>query len=166
MDTKICNKCDTEFPITEYYTIRQKNGNIYTYNYCKKCHYKVTKPIATKWRKDNPEKWIKDVLHAQKLWKKRQDGGVYLLQTTDGLYVGQTSCLKLRLAQHEQDQMVGIQSLKNTKLLSVTVLKIENDEKKRLSLEKRYIKLLKPELNLMFNPDYKRGYRNKYTKKK
>jgi predicted GIY-YIG superfamily endonuclease len=166
MITKVCSKCNTELPITDYYTLKTKTGKTYTYNYCKKCHYRVTKPIAKKWRKDNPERWIKDVLNAQKLWKERQDGGIYLLQTTDGLYVGQTSCLKTRLAQHEQDQTVGIQALKKTKLLSVTVLKIENDEEKRLNLEKRYIKLLKPELNLMFNPDYKKTYRGSFSKKK
>ena len=55
MTTKICTKCNTELPITEYYTIVNKKGRRYTYNYCRKCHYsKMTKHTAAKWRKQNP----------------------------------------------------------------------------------------------------------------
>lgn len=166
METKVCIECNKDLPLSEYYIVK-KTG--YQYRYCKKCHYKKTKPIAKQWRKENPERWINDVKKAHKAWNSRQDGGVYLLVTTDGLYIGQSNNLKLRLRQHEDGHPIGIEQVKNTKLLYSSVLEIENDPDKRLRIEKRYIKKLKPELNLEHNPNFTRTgskLRNKYMNKK
>lgn len=161
MNTKTCTKCNSDLPLTEYYVIK-KTG--YMYNYCKQCHYKMTKPKAKAWREKYPERWLQDVAKAQKDWRERLDGGVYLLVTTDGLYVGQSSMLQYRLNQHIRDAKVGIQKLKNTKLLYTRILEIENDEEKRIFLEKKYIRLLKPELNFEYNDMFKK-VDNKYVKK-
>jgi len=48
MEIKICSKCNAEKPISEYYL---------SHRYCKKCHLE----IKQLWRKNNPEKYKKQV---------------------------------------------------------------------------------------------------------
>lgn len=129
---------------------------------------KKTKPIAAQWREDFPQRWLKDVKKAHAAWRSRLDGGIYLLVTTDGLYVGESSQLKLRLQQHTRGDNFGIEVMKNTKLLQTHILEIENDTEKRKKLEKKYIKMIKPDLNIEHNSEkYTKagGIRNVYTKK-
>ncbi len=165
MDTKVCTKCNTEKSIEEYYQIK-KTG--YIYSYCKKCHYyKMTKATAKRWRKDNPERWIKDVSKAQKAMWGRQREGVYLLLTTKGLYIGQTDKYEARIHQHRSSNFKGNMKYKGAKILYNTLLEEITDRQERLDREKFWIKKLKPNLNKMFNDNWEKEKRvgGKYIKK-
>jgi predicted GIY-YIG superfamily endonuclease len=167
MDAKICTKCDTDKPIEDYYTIVNKNGTQYTYNYCKKCHYsKLTKHTAKKWRKANPERWKQDALRANMAFRERQTAGVYLIFTDKGLYVGHSNAIPQRIKQHKTSNEPGHCKGKGAKYYHHIVLAEEDNYYKRCKLEKQYIQLLKPELNKMYNPDWvKRGYKLPYEKR-
>ena len=147
MTTKICTKCNTELPITEYYTIVNKKGRKYTYNYCRKCHYnKMTKHTAAKWRKHNPDRWKKDVHKAVRAWYSRMDKGVYLLITTKGLYVGATDKVRARIAQHRSNFPGNVAS-KGAKILFWFILEKEANKKLRHEKEAKWIRRLNPSLN-------------------
>lgn len=170
MEYKICNKCNKEYPIKDYYTIKdKKTGAIkYTYNYCRFCHYhKMTKHVAKKWRKDNPRRWAKDVAKAQKAMWKRDKQGVYLLITSKGLYIGQTDKYQARVNQHRASSFKGNMKHKGAKVFYATLLVEEKDPVRRRALEKKWIKKLRPNLNKEHNPDWKRENKpgGKYIKK-
>jgi len=156
MESKICTKCNTNKPLTEYYTItNKKTGKIYCYNYCKKCHYaKMTKRTSKVWRKQNPNRWKKDVSKAQKAMFERDKKGVYLLVTTKGLYVGSSNKIKHRIQQHKVNYFPGNVKYYGAKVLFSYILAIENDRKTRLKLEREWIEKLQPKLNYMYTDAY------------
>lgn len=152
MNTKTCSKCNQDKPITDYYEIK-KSG--YVYSYCKKCHYeKMTKHTAAKWRVENKQRWIQDVSKAQKAYWNRQRKGVYLLVTTKGLYVGATDKIRSRVTQHLSSSYPGNINAKGAKLITWLVLEQQENKKKRLEAEKKWIKRLNPILNTMHTPRY------------
>ena len=152
MSSKTCSKCNQVKPITDYYIIK-KSGYVYTY--CKKCHYsKMTKHTAAKWRKDNPEQWRKDIHAAQRAYWKRQRSGVYLLVTDKGLYVGATDKIRSRVSQHASSNYPGNIKHKGAKLITWFVLEQQQNKKKRLAAEKKWIKRLQPVLNKLHTPRY------------
>ena len=168
METKICSKCSKDLPITEYYTIRNKNSKDYTYTYCKKCHYsKMTKHTSKKWRKDNPKRWSEDVVKATKAMFERHREGVYLIVSTKGLYIGQTDKYEHRIYQHRNSNFKGNVKYKGAKVLFATLLVEEYDPVKRREIEKKYIQLLRPALNIAANPDWEKEKRigGKYIRK-
>ena len=164
METKICNKCNKNLPLDQYYVIK-KTG--YLYGYCKQCHYhKMTKATAKRWRKDNKDRWLIDVRKAQKAMWKRDKQGVYLLITSKGLYVGQTDKYQARINQHRNSEFPGNMKAKGAKVYYATLLIEEKNRDKRLKLEAKWIKKLRPNLNQVYNPDYERKSRGgEYTKK-
>lgn len=151
MSTRTCSKCSNTKPISDYYTItNKKSGKVYTYNYCKFCHYhKATKHTAKVWRENNPKKWIKDVQAAQKAMYARDKKGVYILVTTKGLYVGASSKVKSRVQQHRLKHP-GSVGYVGAKILFWWILKEESDKRKRLNFERKYIENLQPHLNTMY----------------
>ena len=157
MQTKKCTKCYTDKPLSDYYTLtNKKTGRQYTYSYCKKCHYeKMTKHTAAKWRKDNPDAWLKAVHKAQTAYFLRQPKGVYLLNTNKGMYVGSSDKLTSRIHQHKNTRFKGNVGYKGAKILSSRILVEEQDRTKRLKLEKEWIKKLQPELNMLHTDKYK-----------
>lgn len=166
MNSKICTKCNVDKPITEYYTIVTKNNREYTYNYCKKCHYsKMTKHTSKKWRKQNPEQWKQDVKKAQQAMYDRDREGVYILITTKGLYVGKTDKYQHRVQQHRNNNFKGNVKAKGAKVLANFLLEEINDPKQRSIRERYWINKLKPALNRVGNPDYKKTFGNKYEKR-
>jgi len=168
METKICTKCNKDLPLTEYYTIRNKNSKDYTYLYCRKCHYsKMTKATSEKWRKENPKRWSEDVMKATKAMFKRHREGVYLIVSTKGLYIGSTDKYEHRIYQHRNSNFKGNVKYKGATVLYSTLLVEESDPVKRLKIEKKYIELLRPALNKRDNPDWEKEKRvgGKYIKK-
>jgi len=167
MATKICTKCGTSKPNSEYYTItNKKTGKQYTYTYCKKCHYeKMTKHTAKKWRKDNPDAWLKAVHKAQQAFFRRQKKGVYLLVTDKGLYVGSTDKLTSRIAQHKQTQPGNI-GAKGAKILYTKLLAEEDNRIERLKIEKKWIKTLQPALNQLHTDKYQTYFQLQSKKNK
>ena len=156
MNTKVCTKCSTKKPNSEYYSItNKKTGKQYTYSYCKKCHYeKMTKETAKKWRKNNPDAWLKAVHKAQRAYFSRQKQGVYLLVTNKGLYVGASDKLTSRIHQHKNTKYKGNVGYKGAKILYTKVLAEEKDYYKRLQIEKEWIKKLQPALNQLHTDKY------------
>ena len=116
----------------------------------------MTKNTAKKWRKANPKRWMQDVSKAQKAMWSREREGVYLLVTTKGLYVGCTDKYNSRIQQHRNSNFKGNMKYKDAKIILHTLLVEENDRKKRLELEKKWIKKLRPALNQVHNPDWKK----------
>jgi len=166
MESKICNKCNQDKPISEYYRIEKKNGGYYEYKYCKKCHYeKMTKHTSERWRKQNPQAWLKAVHKAQRDYWSRQKKGVYLLVTDIGLYVGASDKLTSRILQHTYNYGGNVAS-KGAKILYHKILAEESDRNKRLKLEKKYIKLLQPALNQMHTDKYKTHFQLNNPRKK
>lgn len=151
MTTRVCTKCSINKPISDYYTItNKKSGKVYTYNYCRKCHYsKLTKHTSKKWREKNPKKWIKDVQVAQKAMFARDKKGVYILVTTKGLYVGASDKVKSRVSQHRLKHPGNVGNV-GAKILFWWILKEEPNRRKRLDLERKYIENLQPHLNTMY----------------
>lgn len=170
METKVCSKCGKDLPLSEYYVIKA-NGTTrkkdYVYPYCKKDHYKMTKPIAKKWRKKYPKRWKEDVSKAQKAMFGRQREGVYMLVTTKGMYIGQTDKYEHRINQHRNNDFKGNVKHKGAKVLFHTLIVEESNRKRRLEIEKFWINLLKPALNKVSNPDWEREKRvgGKFIKK-
>lgn len=169
METKICSKCGKDLPLSEYYVIKA-NGTTrkkdYVYSYCKKDHYKMTKPTAKKWRAKYPKRWSEDVHKAQKAMFSRDRKGVYLLITSKGLYVGQTDKYEHRVKQHRNNNYKGNMKYKGATVFYATLLVEENNAKKRRELEKKWIKRLRPALNKEYNPDWKKpGLGKPYVKK-
>lgn len=153
METQICTKCSTEKPLSEYYILKSKTGGKdYLYKYCKKCHYhKMTKKTAKKWRQDYPDKWRHASKMSQRAWLGRQDAGVYLIFTTKGLYVGQSDHIKSRIQEHKLSKRKGCIGYYGAKYLFHVVLEYEDNKKRRLEIEKSYITILKPKLNIRHN---------------
>jgi predicted GIY-YIG superfamily endonuclease len=153
-ELKKCTKCSKMLPEDDYYTVFNKKYNsTYTYKYCKKCHYsKLTKHIAKKWREDNKEEWKQLAATTGARWRSNLQGGVYLVITDKGLYVGQTAHLLLRLRQHKNKQdKAGVTYWHNCNFITSLVIKECDDKKERQRLEKFWIKILSPSLN----KDYK-----------
>ena len=167
METKICSKCGKEFPIDHYYTIKdKKTGKVkYRYNYCRADHYKMTKPTAKKWRKQNPEQWKKDVRKSLHAMFERDRKGVYLLVTTKGLYVGSTDKYKHRILQHRNSDFKGNCKYEGAVVLFSFMLEQIDSKRKRLQREKYWIAKLRPRLNKVHNPDYHKTYLGGYEKK-
>lgn len=151
METRWCTKCEVEHPIEDFYVIKTKrrDGSIryYTYNYCRKQHYKMTKPKRKQWVKDNPERIRFLQNKATKKYIENLPGGIYLIQTDIGLYVGQTQAIKWRIGQHKHSNQFGVAE-KGGKIISWVVLEYIDDPVKRLRREKYWIKTLQPALNV------------------
>jgi len=155
METQDCTKCGETKPLEDYYTIKHKNQKWYTYKYCKKCHYsKMTKKTSLQWREKNPDKWNKAAAKAQRDYLNRQSSGVYLLFTTKGLYVGQTSHIRSRIYQHKNYAKGNVMD-KGGKVISWIVLAYEDNYYQRRKLEKKWIERLQPALNIQFNKNSK-----------
>ena len=152
VETKQCTRCDKVLPATDYHTIytKRKDGSTraYTYKYCKYCHYKATKPIRAQWVKDNPERINQLQYRATLKWLKKLKGGVYLIQTDKGLYVGASEHVKWRISQHRHANNFSVTKTKNAKILSWVMLEEIEDRELRMLREKVWIKLLQPELNV------------------
>jgi predicted GIY-YIG superfamily endonuclease len=145
MDTKVCTKCNVEQSVDNYYVIK-KTG--YTYNYCKKCHYKKTKPVFQKWRKDNKKQWVNSIKKAVRKWTKKQIAGVYLIETDKGMYVGCSDHIPLRITQHKSKHQSYSLVSRGYKVLDWWLLEEIDDKELRFKREQHFIKVLKPELNL------------------
>jgi predicted GIY-YIG superfamily endonuclease len=151
METKECTHCGEVKPRSEYHIIRTKRRDgserIYEYLYCKHCHYKATKPVRKQWVKDNPERIKFLQTKATKKYIENLPGGIYLIQTDIGLYVGQTQAIKWRIGQHKHSNQFGVAE-KGGKIISWVVLEYIDDPVKRLRREKYWIKTLQPALNV------------------
>ena len=148
--SKICTKCNKDLPISDYYSINNKRQNkVYTYNYCKKCHYsKMTKKTSKKWRGENVEQWKQLSKANGTRWRGKLKGGVYIVVTNKGLYVGSSGQLRLRLAQHKRPySKESVLWHHNAKYITSFVISESDDEQTRLDIEKYWIKLLQPALN-------------------
>jgi predicted GIY-YIG superfamily endonuclease len=168
MQSKHCRVCKTDKPISDYYTIvNKKTGNVYTYNYCKKCHYsKYTKHTAKKWREENPERWLEDVNKATKEYWARQKKGVYLLVTDIGLYIGATDKFDSRVTQHKNKNFKGNVGYKGATIISTSLLEEINDRKLRLQRERYWIEKIQPELNVMYTDRWMPNFLINNPKKK
>lgn len=145
--TQECNKCGAVHPISHYYTITQKNGTLYTYKYCRTCHYKKTKPVRAQWVKDNHRRTMELQLKATTKHLNSQKGGVYLIKTDIGDYVGHSKHLKYRISQHNSYTQLATATAKGGKILSFEVLEYIEDRELRKEREKYWIRKLKPALN-------------------
>ena len=127
----------------------------------------MTKHTSKKWRKANPKRWMQDVTKAQKAMFERHREGVYLIVSTKGLYIGQTDKYEHRIYQHRNSNFKGNVKYKGAKVLFATLLVEEYDPVKRREIEKKYIQLLRPALNIAANPDWEKEKRigGKYIRK-
>jgi len=127
----------------------------------------MTKHTSKKWRKDNPKRWSEDVVKATKAMFERHREGVYLIVSTKGLYIGQTDKYEHRIYQHRNSNFKGNVKYKGAKVLFATLLVEEYDPVKRREIEKKYIQLLRPALNIAANPDWEKEKRigGKYIRK-
>tara|TARA_B100000902_G_scaffold389079_1_gene435654 strand:+ start:2472 stop:2936 length:465 start_codon:yes stop_codon:yes gene_type:complete len=145
--TQECNICGAVHPISHYYTITQKNGTLYTYKYCRTCHYKKTKPIREQWIVDNHERTMELQLKATMKHLSKQKGGVYLIKTNIGDYVGHSKHLKYRISQQNSFSQNLSVVKKGGKILGYEVLEYVEDREERKEREKYWIRKLKPALN-------------------
>ena len=149
---KECSKCKKVKDITEYYVQRnKKTGNQWPYNYCKACHYLMTKPNRAKWGEKNPNKLRKANNKAMRDYRDRMVAGVYLLYTTLGTYVGQSESIRWRVMLHQWGSSAGNVGYKGAEILDYIVLEEVEDREKRKEREKYYIKKLRPDLNVQHN---------------
>ena len=134
---KYCKHCSEEKPLTEYYT-RQ--------SICKPCHNKR----VTQYQKDN---YVRSYQTKRKYHKKKQ--GVYgIFSNNECLYVGESSQLVKRIADHkccinkpeispksEQQRYIRIAEYNN---VEIRVLEETPNHKER---EKYWIQALNPKFN-------------------
>jgi len=149
-ELKQCTKCSKMLPEDNYYTVNNKKYNSsYTYKYCKKCHYsKATKATAKRWREDNKEEWKQLSAEHGRRYRGKLQGGVYMVITDKGIYIGQTAHLRLRIKQHRRpDDKTGVCNWTDSKYLTSLIIKESNDKKERERLERFWIRALKPGLN-------------------
>ena len=111
----------------------------------------MTKHTSARWRKQNPERWRKDVHKSLRAWYSRMNKGVYCLITTKGLYVGATDKVRARIAQHKSNFPGNVAS-KGAKILFWFILEKESNKKLRHQKEQKWIKWLKPSLNEKTGP--------------
>ena len=125
-----CTKCGEYKPWSEYNKDKSKaNG----YNcQCRVCSHKYMKA--------NRERHLK-VLRD---WRLRQPGGVYLITTREGRYVGQSNHMHARVIIHPSDKT---SPCLGKEVLEWEVLEYIEDSVLRLQREKYWIKKLDPELN-------------------
>ncbi len=145
---KHCSICGVGYPHEHYYTVTNKQGKTYTYNYCRKCHYQKTKPVRAQWVKDNPKRATKLQTKATRNYIDKMKAGVYLIQTDKGCYVGHSDHVKFRLIQHKSHTQFSVERTKNAKILHWVMLEEIDDVKKRKEREKYWIKKLEPTLNI------------------
>ena len=163
---KQCNKCLEVKPLDMYYTVlNKKTGHTYTYNYCSKCHYKMTKPARKQWMKENPERGKQLQTKAMKMMRERGTPGIYAIQTDKGLYVGQSTSCEYRISQHKSTGAISIQTAKDCKFISGQILEVVENKSKRNKQERYWVETLRPELNVRLNPD-KVETRNRKKNKK
>ena len=164
-EKKICSKCSELKDRSEYYTVlNKKTGHVYEYKYCKRCHYNMTKPTRKVWMKNNPEKGKKLQTKAVQMMRERGTPGIYAIQTSGGLYVGMSSSCEYRINQHRSTGAISVQNAKGVEYISSQILEVVPNREKRKKREKYWINLLRPELNIRFNPDVKEK-RNRKKKK-
>lgn len=144
METRTCSRCNTSQPIDNYY-VYKKTGYIYTW--CKKCHYKITKPIREQWVNDYPDKARKITSKAMRDYVDRQIAGVYLMETTKGIYIGQAKSIPQRLSQHLSLKMRGPLADYGGEFISLTILEEVKDDEERKRRKMYYIDLIQPSLN-------------------
>lgn len=153
-NTKQCSKCLEVRSLGQYYTVTsKKTGYTYTYNYCSKCHYQMTKPTRERWVEENPEQARKLNTRAAKMMRERGTPGVYIIQTNKGSYVGQSTSCEYRIGQHKSTGNHSIQGMKNCKFISGQILETVESKSKRAKRERYWVELLRPELNIRLNPD-------------
>lgn len=145
---KICSKCGVGYPHDHYYTITNKYGKTYTYNYCRKCHYKITKSKREQWVKDNPKRATKLQTKATRNYIDKMKAGVYLIQTDKGCYVGHSDHVRFRIIQHKSHTQFSVERTKNAKILHWVILEEIDDLETRREREKYWIKKLEPTLNI------------------
>jgi len=151
METKRCTKCSEVKSISEYYLAKnKKTGNQWHYNYCKACHYLMTKPNRVKWGSSNPEKLKKANNKAMRDYRDRHTAGVYLLHTTKGTYVGQSESIEWRTILHKYNTGGNVGG-KGAEILSYVILEEIENRAKRMEREKYYIRKLRPDLNVQYN---------------
>jgi predicted GIY-YIG superfamily endonuclease len=107
----------------------------------------MTKPIRKKWVKENPDRIRQLQYKASMKWLKKLPGGVYLIQTDKGLYVGQSEHVKWRISQHKHSNQFSVTKTMNANILSWVMLEAIEDPDLRRERELYWIKKLQPELN-------------------
>jgi len=146
--TQECNICGAEHPLDHYYTITQKNGNFYRYKYCRTCHYHKTREPRKNFAKKYPKRMMKLQSQATRRHLDNQTAGVYLMETTIGLYVGHSSHVKFRISQHNSDSHPHSLIHKGGELIRWILLEEVDDYELRREREKYWIRKLKPALNI------------------
>ena len=151
MEGRECTKCFKFKPWSSYN--KSKSGKNGHYSQCKEC----TNTLNKKWRdkaikdgyfvnyyKNNAEK-IKSIVVKH---LDNQPGGVYLISTTIGRYVGQSQNMTHRVCDHMIPSNFKSPVTKEN-FIEWEVLEYIEDKEYRLQRERYYINKLKPELNLL-----------------
>lgn len=144
METKTCSDCRQNLPIEQYYVYKRKG---YVYNWCKKCHYKKTKPTRQRWVREYPDKARKITAKAMRMYVDRCTPGVYLLETTKGNFIGHSKSIETRMVQITAEQTFFPLQLNTADLISYTILEVIEEKDKREERKQYYIDLLQPSLN-------------------
>lgn len=145
--TQECNICGAVHPLDHYYTITQKNGKLYRYKYCRTCHYHKTIEPRKTFKKKYPKRLTKLQSQATRRHLDKQTAGVYLMETTLGLYVGHSSHIKFRISQHKNLTHPHSIVTKGGEVLNWVMLEEIDDYDLRREREKYWIRKLKPALN-------------------
>lgn len=144
MGTKTCSDCRQNLPIEQYYVYKKKG---YTYNWCKQCHYKRTKPLRERWVIEYPDKARKVTANAMRMYVDRCTPGVYLLETTKGNFIGHSKSIETRMVQITAEQTLFPLQIKAADLISYTILEVIEDKQERSKRKEYFIDLIQPSLN-------------------
>lgn len=158
---KSCNKCKNEFPTTiEYFSRRKRSKDGLNYQ-CKPC----VQEDLSKWKKENPEKYKKGYLKANKRnyqksvesvkkYANAWGSGVYgIFESEKCLYVGESNTLKHRIAIHKSGiknpqirpiQQSLYEALQNHNNIEFRILEQTNNHKEQ---EQVWIDYLNPLYN-------------------
>ena len=159
---KQCNACKNEFPATtEYFSNRKRSKDGLNYQ-CKPC----AKADLNKWKKENPEKYKKGYLRANKRnyqksvesvrkYANAWGSGVYgIFEGEKCLYVGESKTLKHRIAIHKSGiknpqirpiQQSLYEALQNHSNIEFKILEQCDNHKER---EGYFIDMYKPIYNI------------------
>lgn len=134
--TKQCTKCGETKAFEFFYASKYgKHGKGSTCKECTKIHY--MRPLR---KKGNERKNIDR-------YRAKLTPGVYLINASNGTYIGQSKYIEIRLIEHRYE--------KNTRspveeVIDYKVLEVINDKVLRLEREKYWINKLKPSLNSIY----------------